>query len=120
MKAAQYCLAGGAKGYALALVAELIGEAMLGPATTECNWLMITLNTASFRSQAKMQEIAEDILAELRDCPPAPGFDQVEIPGERERLHKKNANGIIAVPQETWNQIIAMNAGRKKTREVCE
>ena len=60
--------AGGAKGYALSVVAELIGEAMLGPATTETNWLMITLDAQRYRESSVMQVGAEEILAELRDC----------------------------------------------------
>lgn len=101
--------AGGAKGYALGLVAELVGEAMLGPATTECNWLLITLNTADYRQPTTMQSIAEEILAECRQCPPAPGFDRVEVPGEREREQKRAAKGIISVPEQTWNQILALD-----------
>lgn len=100
--------AGGAKGYALALIAELIGEAMLGPATSETNWLMITLNTQGFRDATSMQAIAEEILADCRQCPPLPGFDRVEIPGERERAQRKASNGIIEVPIETWKQILAL------------
>ncbi len=97
--------AGGAKGYALAVVAELIAEAMLGPATTEANWLMITLDARRYRESSAMQAAAEDILAELRDCPPAPGFDRVEVPGERERARKTAARGKIAIPEQTWKQI---------------
>jgi len=100
--------AGAQKGYALALVAELIGEAMLGPSTTECNWLLITLDAARFREAPAMQAAAEEVLADLRSCPPAPGFHQVEIPGERERNHRAAANGQAAVPQETWAQILAL------------
>jgi len=100
--------AGGAKGYALGLVAELVAEAMLGPTTTECNWLMITLDTAGYRDPSTMRSIAEEILAECRQCPPLPGFDRVEIPGERERAHKALSNGVISVPEETWKQILAL------------
>ncbi|MBX2885522.1 MAG: Ldh family oxidoreductase, partial [Granulosicoccus sp.] len=100
--------AGGPKGYALALVAELVGEAMLGPAITECNWLMITINTVRYRDTSKMQTIAEEILSELRNSPPASGFDQVEIPGERERQHKNNSCGVINVPTPTWDEILKL------------
>ncbi|KIC07393.1 hypothetical protein RA19_24065 [Leisingera sp. ANG-M1] len=100
--------AGAQKGYALALVAELIGEAMLGPSTTECNWLLITLDATRFREAPAMQAAAEEVLDDLRSCPPAPGFDRVEIPGERERNHRKAANGQAAVPEETWAQILAL------------
>ena len=101
--------AGGHKGYALALVAELIGEAMLGPSTTECNWLLITLDTTRFRESGPLQSAAEDVLHDIRSCPPAPGFDRVEIPGEREREHRELSNGKIAVPEQTWSQIISLS-----------
>lgn len=97
--------AGGAKGYALSVVAEMIGEAMLGPATIESNWLLITLDTRRYREPSAMQVVAEEILAELRDCPPAPGFDRVEVPGERERDRRAASNGKIAGPEQTWKQI---------------
>ena len=99
---------GAHKGYALALVAEIIGEALLGPSTTECNWLVIALACNHFREASALQAAAEEVLAELRDCPPAPGFAQVEIPGERERSHRAASGGIAHVPEETWSQILAL------------
>ncbi len=100
--------AAGAKGYAMALVAELIGEAMLGPATTECHWLLIALDTGRWREAPAMSAAVEEILAELRACPPAPGFDRVEIPGERERNLKAEAAGMIHLPEQTWAQVQAL------------
>lgn len=100
--------AGGAKGYALALMAELIAEAMLGPATTECNWLLITLKTSIYRASAKMQAVAEEILDEMRRCPASPGFEKVEVPGERESEQRRRCDGVIAVPETTWQQIVKL------------
>ena len=74
---------GGHKGYALSLMAELIGEAMLGPSSPECNWFLLAIDTTRYRSRDALQAAAEEVLADLRNCPPAPGFDRVEIPGER-------------------------------------
>ncbi len=103
--------AGGAKGYSLALIAEIIAEAMLGPTEVESNWLMITLDTALYRDSRRMQEVAEEILDELRNCPPAAGFERVEIPGEREREHREmTVDGGIALPKKTWQQIVALSA----------
>ena len=102
--------AGAQKGYAMALVAELIGEAMLGPSMTECNWLLIVIDTAGFRDAPAMQTAAESVLQEIRECPPAPGFDRVEIPGERERDYRLQSDGVIQVPEETWQQILALQA----------
>jgi LDH2 family malate/lactate/ureidoglycolate dehydrogenase len=101
---------GGHKGYALSLMAELIGEAMLGPSSPECNWFLMAIDTKRFREPGALQAAAEGLLSDLRNCPPAPGFDRVEIPGEREREHRKNSNGTIAVPDETWAQVLALHA----------
>ena len=102
--------AGEHKGYALAVVAEMIGEALLGPSTTEANWLLIAVDAGRFRELPAMRSAAEEVLAELRACPPAPGFERVEVPGERERECRARANGIIRVPQATWRQILALHA----------
>jgi len=100
---------GGHKGYALALAAEIVAEAMLGPTRTEGGWLLLTVDTTGYREPSAMQAIAEEILAELRNCPPAPGFERVEIPGEREREYRDQtrANGI-AMPRQTLRQIEAL------------
>ena len=100
--------AGEQKGYALALVGELIGEALLGPSTTEANWLLITIDASRFREPSAMHAAAEEVLEELRQCPPAPGFDRVEIPGERERDYRLRSKGIVSVPEKTWQQILAL------------
>lgn len=105
---------GGHKGYALSLMAELIGEAMLGPSSPECNWFLLAIDTRKFRQPDALQAAAEEVLADLRNCPPAPGFDRVEIPGEREREQRRRSNGTIAVPDETWRQVLALSEELKQ------
>lgn len=99
---------GGHKGYGLSLLAELVAEAMLGPVGTEANWLLITMKANQFNSASSMKTAAEELLDEMRNCPPAPGFSKVEVPGERERKLREDAKGILAVPQATWDQIEAL------------
>jgi hydroxycarboxylate dehydrogenase B len=99
---------GGPMGYGLAVMAEMIGEAMLGPATTEVNWLIMALDAGCYRDEPLRQAVAEEILAELRDCPPAEGFTEVEVPGERERARRVEAERAgLAIPVATWRQILA-------------
>jgi LDH2 family malate/lactate/ureidoglycolate dehydrogenase len=99
---------GGPMGYGMALMAELICEAMLGPATTECNWLVLTLDAGAYRDRDAMRMVAEEILAELRACPPAPGFARVEVPGERERAARDaNLPLGIALPAPTLARLRA-------------
>ncbi|WP_164658551.1 Ldh family oxidoreductase [Tropicibacter sp. Alg240-R139] len=101
--------AGGAKGYALSVAAEMIAEALLGPATTECNWLMLAMDCTLYRAPTQMQNIAEGILDEFRNCPPAAGFDRVEIPGEREAdARARNADQPIHLPRATWEKIVTL------------
>ncbi len=95
---------GGAMGYGLAVMAEMLCDAMLGPATTEVNWLIIALDATRHRDRSAMQAAAEGILAELRDCPPAPGFDRVEVPGERER-DARAGGSLVTLPARTWRAI---------------
>ena len=98
------------KGYALALAAEIVAEAMLGPTQTEGSWLLLTLDTTLYRETSTMQRVAEEILDELRTCPPAPGFERVEIPGEREREYRTMTRDRgVALPQKTWQQIQSLS-----------
>ena len=96
-------------GYGLAVMAEMLCEAMLGPVTTEVNWLILAIDTQRYREPHAMQTVAEEILAELRDCPPATGFERVEVPGERERNRRaSNPGEIIAAPESTWAAILTL------------
>jgi hypothetical protein len=48
-------------------------------------------------------------LAELRACPPAPGFDRVEVPGEREaRLRTVRLANGIPIPPKTLDVLRAL------------
>ena len=92
----------GPKGYGMALVAELLGEAILGKAMDGMNWIAIAVDLARFRAPAVYRQAAEDCLAELRACPPAPGFERVEVPGEREAsLRAERLSSGIPIPPET-------------------
>jgi len=103
---------GGPMGYGMAVMAEMLCEAMLGPVTTECNWLALGLDCARYRAPEAMRDAAEEVLAELRACPPAAGFRRVEVPGERERDHREAtlARGI-ALPAATLAEIRALAGG---------
>lgn len=99
----------GPKGYGMALVAELLGEAILGQAMDGLNWICIAIDLSRFRVPAAYRRAAEDCLAELRACPPAPGFDRVEVPGEREaRLRAERLAHGIPIPPETLEGLRAL------------
>ncbi|NCX70598.1 MAG: Ldh family oxidoreductase, partial [Rhodobacteraceae bacterium] len=93
------------KGFGLALIAELVGEALLGPSTTECHWLLFAIKVDQFREKTSFERVADEILDELRSCPPAPGSSGVHIPGERERIQRELSQNILQIPVSTWDQI---------------
>jgi len=97
---------GGPKGYGMALVAELIGAALLGPLRSGMNWLAVVVDLARFGDGQGYRAAAEALLADLRACPPAPGHDRVEIPGERERrlVAQRRVDGI-PMPHRTLDRI---------------
>jgi LDH2 family malate/lactate/ureidoglycolate dehydrogenase len=99
----------GPKGYGMALVAELLGEAILGEAMDGMNWIAIGVDLSRFRVPRAYRAAAEACLQELRDCPPAPGFDRVEIPGEREAaLREHRLREGIPVPPATLQSLCAL------------
>jgi len=95
---------GEALGYGLATIGELICDAMLGPATVECNTLILLVDTTRYRHPDIFKNAAEEILSELRDCPPAKGFERVEIPGEREQKNREISKTIM-IPKKIWAAI---------------
>jgi hydroxycarboxylate dehydrogenase B len=97
--------AAGAKGSGMGIIAELMGDAMLGEAV-EYNWLMVLVRADAFRPMAEYTEAAEGFMAEVRGSTPAPGFDQVIMPGERETSQARSAleQGIV-VSDGVWNGI---------------
>lgn len=101
---------GGPMGYGLAVMAELVGEAMLGPVERgEINWLVLAIDSSAFRQGDAMQSAAEEILAELRACPPAAGHARVHVPGERERDRAAAMRDQpLRVPAPIWTKIEAL------------
>jgi uncharacterized oxidoreductase len=104
--------AAGPKGYALALVAEVIGEAMLGPVDGELNWLVLSIDTGLYAAPTALRATAESLLAEVRAAPPAAGVARVEVPGERERDLFRASGGLdggtVRVPARTWTMMSAL------------
>ncbi|MFV1566702.1 MULTISPECIES: Ldh family oxidoreductase [unclassified Phaeobacter] len=98
---------GGPLGYGLALVAELVGEAMLGPVLAgEINWLVLALDCRRYNTAPHMRTAAEEILSEIRASTPAEGHNAVLVPGERERdLYTAAQGKPLRIPRQTWNAI---------------
>lgn len=114
---------GGHKGYSFSLLADLLGALLAGsevvgkPPYTAGTFLM-ALRIDAFRPFAEFAEAVDKRFAEIKAVPPAPGFDEVLIPGEPEaRAKKKRLEEGIPVPEDTWGKITAV---ARKLRVVVE
>ena len=97
--------AAGHKGYGLALMSELLGDALLG-LPYELNWFIVAVSIEAFRPLSEFLQASEEILHKVKQVPPAPGFDEVLIPGEPEaRAAQRRAQEGIPIPDEIWQKI---------------
>jgi LDH2 family malate/lactate/ureidoglycolate dehydrogenase len=87
---------GGHKGYALAVVVELLGRVMTGSddyaepgrggdVYGHSGVLTIALDPGLFRERAAYDRGVQATLRDIKAIPPAPGVDEVLLPGEPER-----------------------------------
>lgn len=98
--------AAGPKGSGLGIIAELVGDAMLGD-TVEYNWLTILLRVDAFRPMAEYKKRSEAYVREVRGSKTAAGFDKVMLPGERETtLARRAASNGIRISDGVWAGIL--------------
>ncbi len=76
--------AAGPKGSGLGIIAELVGEAMLGP-VHEFNWLMICIRADAFQSMERYAASARSFARQVRGSKAAEGFETVMMPGDLEQ-----------------------------------
>ncbi|MGD2157062.1 MAG: Ldh family oxidoreductase [Anaerolineales bacterium] len=95
----------GHKGYGLAVIAELLGAAMLGVAHT-MNWIVLALDVTAFVRIEEYDQVAEAFLQKIKESTPAPGFDEVSFPGEPEiRTAEIRSREGISIPKQTWEEM---------------
>ena len=98
--------AAGPKGSGLGVIAELMGDAMLGDCV-EYNWLMVLLRADAFQPMAEYRRRAEGFVAEVRASRPAAGVERVLTPGERETgLAAEAAKRGIPISDGVWAGIV--------------
>ncbi len=109
---------GGHKGYSLAVLAELLGQALTGAEAygdggggevfRNSGALFWAVDLGAFRAAEEAEAAAKGIADRLRAIPPAAGFDRVFTPGEPEaRTRREREQAGIEIPLETWRAIVA-------------
>ena len=100
----------GARGYGMGLMAEIVATALMGTATVEANWLIMLVDTACYRAPDAVVAAVEEILDDVCSTRPAPGFDRVEIPGQREHaLAQQRRRDGIPIPVPVWTSLMELD-----------
>lgn len=105
------------KGYALSLVADLVAGLLPGADTfmehdNQTGTLLIALNVDAFRPLTDFAAVVDRRLDEVKAVPPAPGFQEVLIPGEPEaRAKAQRQRDGIELPEATWDKIVKTAEG---------
>jgi uncharacterized oxidoreductase len=110
------------KGYGLALAVEILagilsgtGAARVEPGPVRNGTLMLVIDPTRFLPLAAFHEQVHDLFEFVKSAPLAENSKGIMVPGEPEERTEadRRANGIF-VEDETWNQILASEAGATK------
>lgn len=116
---------GGPKGYGLALMIEFLAGVFTGAGLTQSihrmydDWdepqdvghFFITLDPDKMIGHDEFVARAGQLWDSLKSTPPAPGFDEVLIPGElEERTRQERLSTGVPIPRSVYNQLIETGA----------
>ena len=125
--------AGGAKGYAIGYVLDLISGALAGaltspikalgglsgPETEQTGMTFLVIDIAAVTDAAEFASAADQTAAIVRKTPPRPGFERVFVPGEIEwgTYDDRIVNGIPTSPAEAG--VLAQMARGQGIEPIC-
>jgi hydroxycarboxylate dehydrogenase B len=101
----------GYKGYALGLLAEILGGALGGFSVRDTQrssnalWLLVIEPTA-FLALDEFKNLADDLIAYVKSSPAVPG-GEVLVPGEMEERERLAADGTVFLASDEWASILA-------------
>ena len=102
----------GHKGFALLLLAEILGGTLAGTAMTDDipdgrnGFCLLALDISAFLALDRFKELIVEMVHYVKSSPPAPGYSEVLLPGEKEfrTLEERKRTGI-PIDLVTWRQI---------------
>jgi len=115
---------GAHKGYGLAVVSQLLSLALTGALNApqgefSSGAFFAAVDPAAFGPRAAYGQAADELLGRIKSVRPAPGFDEVLLPGEPEqRARAARAEGV-PVDEVTWGKLqdLHATAGRSGDRQ---
>ncbi|WP_175414196.1 Ldh family oxidoreductase [Agrococcus sp. SGAir0287] len=115
--------AGGPKGYGIGFLVEILGGVLSGAAIAsgigsmyddfskpqDVGHWMLALDAEAFMPLGELQERMDALVAEAHAIAPAPGSDEVLVPGEpEERTRRTRLADGIALPDATVDDLVAL------------
>jgi LDH2 family malate/lactate/ureidoglycolate dehydrogenase len=103
--------AAGHKGFALGLLVEILGSALAGVRSTDEAGFgngvsFVIVDPAAFCPLDQFRGLMDELVAYVKSSPPAPGFDEVLVPGELEfRTRQKRLVEGVPIDEATWQAI---------------
>jgi uncharacterized oxidoreductase len=106
----------GYRGFALSILVEVLGGIMSGSSTLmkqPGNGLgFIVVDVSAFMPLTDFEALVLEMRDYIKSSPPAPGYDEVMLPGEPDyRCMRARLRDGIPIDENTWEQIVAA-AGR--------
>ncbi len=98
----------GHKGYVLSVIADLLGRHLAGGEETVTKDIsfgnfLVVVNVGAFRPLEQFEAAVGKRLKQIKEVKPAPGFNEVMLPGEPERrTRKQRLEQGIALPEDTY------------------
>ena len=102
----------GYKGFGLGLLVEILGAMLAGQDSAldlpYINGLcLVAINPEVFCGSDLFRSLADSLCRYVTSCPPAPGFDEVIMPGTLDfRTRRRRLVEGIPLPEATWSDII--------------
>ncbi len=115
----------GYKGFGLGLMVDILAGALSGAGCCTAEdvpakdgLLLMAIDVEKFGPVMDFHRNVLSLVEHVKSCPPAPGFDEVYVPGEREhRTATQRKKTGIPLPVDIWEEIIAIadayEAGRQ-------
>lgn len=101
----------GHKGFALGLLVEILGSALAGTSSLDEEVVgngvcFVVIDPSTFCPLDRFRELMDEMVAYVKSSRPAPGFEEVVVPGELEfRTLRERQESGIPVDDVTWEAI---------------
>ena len=81
--------------------------------------VFLALDVETFTTTESFQGHVKTLVEHVTSCPPAPGFEEVLVPGEFEyRQRQTRQRDGFEVPDATWQAILELHEGSARLREA--